>query len=49
MLRLIEQRIAASDIDVRHRDALIRLRHLLEEEIVAEAESEAAGDYREAA
>ena len=49
MLRLIEQRIAASDIDVRHRDALIRLRQLLEEEIVAEAESEAVGKQREAA
>ena len=34
MLRLIEERIAASDVEVRHKDALIRLRQLLEEEIV---------------
>jgi hypothetical protein len=49
MLRLIEERIAAPDIEARHKDALIRLRQLLEEEIVAEAESEAAENHREAA
>jgi hypothetical protein len=44
MLRLIEEPIAASNIEVHHKDALIRLRQLLEEEFVAEADSELWGN-----
>jgi len=34
-LRLIEDRIRSSEIDVRHRDALIRLRNVIEEDLAA--------------
>jgi hypothetical protein len=33
MLRLIEKRIRSSDINVEHRDVLIRLRWLIEEDL----------------
>jgi hypothetical protein len=33
MLRLIEERIRASDIRVEHRDALIRLRAMIEDDL----------------
>src|SRR4051812_22698074 len=35
MLRLIEERIRSSDIRVEHRDALIRLRAMIEDDLVA--------------
>ncbi len=35
MLPMIEERIRSSDIDVRHRDALIRLRAMIEEDLEA--------------
>ena len=33
MLHMIEQKIASSSMDVQHWDALIRLRHVLEEDL----------------
>jgi hypothetical protein len=33
MLRLIEERVRSPEIDVRHRDALIRLRDILEQDL----------------
>jgi hypothetical protein len=33
LIQLIEERIRTSEIDVRHRDALVRLRSVLEEQI----------------
>jgi hypothetical protein len=33
MLQLIEERIRSSEIDVQHRDVLIRLRSLIEEDL----------------
>jgi len=42
MLRLIEERIRASDIRVEHRDALIRLRAMVEDDLEANAQCEAA-------
>jgi hypothetical protein len=33
MLRLIEERIRSPEINVRHRDALIRLRDILEQDL----------------
>jgi len=33
MLRLIEDRVRSSDIEVRHRDVLIRLRVMIEEDL----------------
>jgi hypothetical protein len=33
MLQLIEERITSSDIEVQHRDVLIRLRSLIEEDL----------------
>ena len=33
MLRLIEERIRSPEIEVRHRDALIRLRDILEQDL----------------
>jgi hypothetical protein len=33
MLRLIEERIRSREIEVRHRDALIRLRDILENDL----------------
>ena len=35
LLRLIEERIRSSDIEVQRRDALIRLRQVIEEELAA--------------
>ena len=34
-LRMLEERIRSSEIEVRHRDALIRLRAIIEEELGA--------------
>jgi hypothetical protein len=36
MIREIEERIKASNIEVRHRDALIRLRAIIEEDLEAD-------------
>jgi hypothetical protein len=36
MLRQIEERIRASNIEVRHRDALIRLRSIIEDDLEAD-------------
>jgi hypothetical protein len=33
LLAMIEERIESSDIEVRHRDALIRLRAMIEEDL----------------
>ena len=33
MLKLIEERVRSPEIDVRHRDALIRLRDILEQDL----------------
>jgi hypothetical protein len=35
MLRLIEKRIKSSDIQVQHRDVLIRLRAMIEDDLTA--------------
>ena len=35
MLRQIEERIKSSSIDIRHRDALIRLRAIIEDDLQA--------------
>ena len=35
LLRLIEERVRCSEIEVRHRDALIRLRAILEDDLAA--------------
>ena len=35
MLRLIEERIKTSDIEVRHRDLLIRLRDMIEDDLTS--------------
>ena len=43
MLRLIEERIRGSDIRVEHRDMLIRLREMIEDEHIAvDQDAEAA-------
>jgi len=50
MLQQIEERIRSSDIEVQHRDALIRLRSLIEEDLTSavkgspEAERERGSD-----
>ena len=36
MIELIEAKIRTSDIELRHRDALLRFRNILEEQIVIE-------------
>jgi hypothetical protein len=46
MLRLLEERIRSSDIRVEHRDALIRLRAMSEDDLMA-AEQDAATESRE--
>jgi hypothetical protein len=33
MLQMVEEKIASSKIEVRHRDILIRLKHILEEDM----------------
>ncbi len=33
MLRIIEKKIASSEIEIQHRHALIRLRHILEQDL----------------
>jgi hypothetical protein len=38
MLQLIEERITSSDIEVLHRDVLIRLRSLIEEDLTPASE-----------
>ena len=35
MLRLLEERIRSSDIQIEHRDALIRLRAMIEDDLTA--------------
>jgi len=35
MLRLVEERIRSSDIQIEHRDALIRLRAMIEDDLAA--------------
>ena len=42
LLTMLEQRIQAPDLEVRHRDALIRLRAVIEEEFVDGAEGRIA-------
>ena len=42
LLTMLEQRIASADLHVRHRDALIRLRAVIEEEFVDGAEGRIA-------
>src|SRR3954447_1218227 len=42
MLRMIEERIRSSDIRVEHRDALIRLRAMIEDDLEGSARGEAA-------
>ena len=41
MLRLIEERIGTSDIEVGHRDVLVRLRHIIEEDLTADGRPDA--------
>ena len=38
MLQQIEERITSSDIEVQHRDVLIRLRSLIEEDLTTASE-----------
>jgi hypothetical protein len=38
LLRQIEERIRSSEIDVQHRDVLIRLRSLIEEDLATASE-----------
>ena len=45
MLRLIDERIRSPEIDVRHRDALIRLRDILEQDL-SSYQSEGSSDKR---
>jgi hypothetical protein len=33
MLQMIEEKITSSEIEVHHRDALVRLKHILEEDM----------------
>jgi hypothetical protein len=40
MLRLIEERIRSSEIEVEHRDILIRLRAMIEEDLAEPARGE---------
>jgi len=42
MLTMIEERIKKSDIRVEHRDALIRLRAMIEDDLEGSARGEAA-------
>ena len=35
MIKMIEEKIASSEIELHHRDTLIRLRHILEEDLQA--------------
>jgi hypothetical protein len=48
LLRLIEEKVRSSEIEVRHRDALIRLRSILESDLAELAkprpEQQPAGD-----
>ena len=48
LLRLIEEKVRSSEIEVRHRDALIRLRSILESDLAELAkqrpEQQHAGD-----
>lgn len=44
LLRLIEERIRSSEIEVQRRDALIRLRQVIEEELAADGTWTGAGD-----
>jgi len=44
LLRQIEERVQSSDIEVQHRDVLIRLRSLIEEDVAKASK----GDDREA-
>jgi hypothetical protein len=39
---MLEQRIASADLDVRHRDALIRVRAVIQEEFLQTAEERIA-------
>ena len=40
LLQQIQRKIASSDIEVAHRDVLIRLRSIIEEDLEAEGEGE---------
>jgi hypothetical protein len=44
MLRLIEERIRSSDIEVQHRDVLIRLRAILEEDLATAFDGQQGAD-----
>jgi hypothetical protein len=37
-LQMLEERIRSSEIEVRHRDALIRLRQVIEDELTVETQ-----------
>ena len=43
LLRLIEERIWPSDIEVQRKDALIRLRQMIEEELAADGRGPRSG------
>ena len=40
MLQMIEERIRSSEIDVRHRDALIWLRSMIEDDLATAADAQ---------
>ncbi len=44
MLKMIEEKIASSEIEVHHRDTLIRLREILEEDLQASKDHPLAPD-----
>ena len=47
LLRLIEDRVRGSDIEVRHRDALIRLRAMIEDDLAPAGEGrQGSGDHQ---
>jgi hypothetical protein len=45
-LQQLQRKIASSDIEVRHRDALIRLRWLIEEDLDAEAGASSESHFK---
>jgi hypothetical protein len=49
LLQTIEERIRSSEIDVQHRDVLIRLRSMIEEDLCIRAQSPTAEDQEPAA
>jgi hypothetical protein len=45
-LQQLQRKIASSDIEVRHRDALIRLRSMIEEDLDAEAGASSESHFK---